>query len=837
MSFRGLVLSVFALWGCAAALNAQTLPTLPSCLAFYDIPGAGPAGSGCAVGSSFSYDFSQLFEINEIESIITSDNSGVGFMYSFAVTSGTLPPGLSLSQSGLLSGTFTQGGNFTFALTLSWVITFEGQSYPLSFPFPLTMDVSGSSGPPLSVNPTGLSFNLTQNGSASTQSVTVSNNTGQAVQVSVTASTASGNWLSVSSAGSVPAYSSAPVAITVDPAQLGPGTDSGTVTVSVAGGPTTMVSVLAVVTSGQPNLVLSQTGLFFDAVQGGSPSGPQTISILNSGSGALNYTVAASTISGGNWLSVSSSSGSASGSSAGSVMVSVNPDGLQPGAYYGKITISASGAADSPQVASVVLDVVTPANSPGGSVEPAGMIFVASADSADPAAQTLSVSNPSPQALSFLVTPFSNGNISWLNATPTSGSVSAGQPATVTVQPSLAGLAAGVYLGNVSVTLFPAGTASTTSTPQVFQIEVLLIVLPAGETPSVRAEPKPLSTTCAPTQLIPVFTLLGGGFSSTVGWPTEIEVTAVDDCGNPLLSGSVTVTFSNGDPALSLTSIGGGSWTATWDASNVASSVTITAQAQETTPALTGKASIGGTLESNNAVPSVATGGIVSAANFLPNQPLAPGSYGAIFGTNLSQGLVGAAQLPLTSQLGGTSVVLAGQELPLLFASSGQINMVVPYNVPVNTTQQLVVQMGTAISIPQSVAIAQAVPAIFTQNGAGTGAAIEQPFQPDGKALPLNSAVSAGDVIVLYCSGLGAVNPAVPAGSQAPPSPLSNTVNAVTVNIGGIPQKAEFAGLTPGFAQLYQVNVMIPSGLPSGSATVTLSVAGQQSAPVTIPIQ
>jgi uncharacterized protein (TIGR03437 family) len=832
MALRGLLLSVAALSGCAAMLNAQTLPTLPSCLAF-DLQGQ--SSPACAVGSSFSYDFGQLFDLSEIVSIIGSNGSGIGFMYSFAVTGGTLPTGLSLSQSGLLSGTFTQGGNFAFSLTLTWAITIEGQSYPFSFPFPLTMDITGSSGPPLSVNPTGLSFNLTQNGSASTQSVSVFNNTAQAVQVSATAST-SGNWLSVSSVGSVPAYSSATVAITANPTQLGPGTYPGTVTVSVAGGSTTTVSVLAVVTSGQPNLLLSQTGLFFDAVQGGSSSGPQTISILNSGSGALNYTVAASTISGGDWLSVSSSSGSTSGSSAGSVMVSVNPTGLQPGAYYGKITILASGAANSPQVASVVLDVVTPDNSPGASVEPAGMIFVASANGANPAAQTLSVTNPSPEALSFLVTPFSNGNISWLSATPASGSVSATQPGTVSVQPSLQGLTAGLYLGSLSITIVPANTAST-SPPQVLQVEVLLIVLPTGETPAVRAGPRPRATTCTPTQLIPVFTLLGTGFSSTVGWPTEIEVTAVDDCGNPLLDGSVTVTFSNGDPALSLTSIGGGSWTATWGAANVASNVTITAQVQELTPALTGKASIGGTLKSNNAVPSVATGGIVSAANFLANQPLAPGSFGAIFGTNLSQGLVGATQLPLTNQLGSTSVVLAGQEMPLLFASSGQINMVVPYDVPVNTLQQLVVQMGSAISIPQSVAIAPAVPAIFTQNGAGTGAAIVQAYKSDGTPLPLNSAVSGGDVIVLYCSGMGAVNPPIAAGSQTPLSPLSNTVNAATVTIGGKQQKAAFAGLTPTFVQLYQVNVTIPSVLPSGSATVTLSVAGQQSAPVTITIQ
>jgi uncharacterized protein (TIGR03437 family) len=43
--------------------------------------------------------------------------------------------------------------------------------------------------------------------------------------------------------------------------------------------------------------------------------------------------------------------------------------------------------------------------------------------------------------------------------------------------------------------------------------------------------------------------------------------------------------------------------------------------------------------------------------------------------------------------------------------------------------------------------------------------------------------------------------------------------------------------LAPSFAQLYQVNIEIPPGLPSGDATLTLSVGGQQSAPVTITVQ
>ncbi|HTW65419.1 MAG TPA: hypothetical protein VME17_12410 [Bryobacteraceae bacterium] len=838
MSLRGLVLSIAGLLGCATALSAQNIPVFPSCLAFEGISGG---STGCAVGSSFSYDFGALFDFDAIAAAI--NGSGISFTYSFSVTSGALPPGISVTPSGLISGTFTQSGSYNFSVSLSWTLSDPALnfSYSFSYPFPFAMVVSGYSGAQVTVDPSNLNFSLTQAAAPVMQSVTLTNHGGQAAQFSASAATSSGgNWLSLSSgSGSVGAYSSQALSVTADPASLQPGTYSGTITVSIAGAQPITISVLAVVTGSQPNLALSQTGLFFEAVSGGSASSPQTIQVLNEGAGTLSYSASAFTFSGGNWLSVSSSSGSASASSPGAVTVSVNITGLQAGTYYGKVTFAASGAADSPQFASVVLNLVSPANSPGGALSPSGLIFVGSVSGMNPAAQTVTISNPSPDALTYLATPFSNGNVSWLNASPTSGTVSAGQPAMMSVQPMLQGLTAGVYIGDLSVAFVSTSTTSTAAS-QVLHIEVLLIVLPAGETSSsIRPGPQPHATTCTPTQLLPVFTLLGTGFSSTVGWPTAIEVTVVDDCGNPLLSGagSVTVTFSSGDPALSLTSIGNGSWTGTWNAANAATGVTITAQAQELKPALAGSASIGGTLASNAGVPSVSTGGIVSAANFVANQPLAPGAFGAIFGSNLAQSLAGSNQFPLSTSLGGTSVVLNGEQLPLLFASTGQINAIIPYDVPVNSTQQLIVERGAAISIPQPVVIAPAVPAVFTQNGAGTGAALYNVYQSNGTPLPNNSAVTAGDVIVLYASGLGAVNPPVAAGVQAPVATLSNTVNPVTAMIGGQSAKVEFAGLAPGFASLYQVNIVVPSGVASGTAAATLSVSGQQSAPVMITVQ
>lgn len=58
--------------------------------------------------------------------------------------------------------------------------------------------------------------------------------------------------------------------------------------------------------------------------------------------------------------------------------------------------------------------------------------------------------------------------------------------------------------------------------------------------------------------------------------------------------------------------------------------------------------------------------------------------------------------VPLPPQLGSTSVVLSGVELPLLYVSKPQVNVAIPFDVQVNTARQLVVLRGNAVSVPVS---------------------------------------------------------------------------------------------------------------------------------------
>src|ERR1035438_639439 len=92
------------------------------------------------------------------------------------------------------------------------------------------------------------------------------------------------------------------------------------------------------------------------------------------------------------------------------------------------------------------------------------------------------------------------------------------------------------------------------------------------------------------------------------------------------------------------------------------------------------------------------------------------------------------------------------------------------------------------------------------QSGAGAG--VITVVKPDGTQFPNTPSEPAksGDALVIYCAGLGAVNPLVPDGAAAPSSPPAMTVNPVNVTIGGKPAPVLFSGLAPGFAGLYQVN-------------------------------
>ena len=60
--------------------------------------------------------------------------------------------------------------------------------------------------------------------------------------------------------------------------------------------------------------------------------------------------------------------------------------------------------------------------------------------------------------------------------------------------------------------------------------------------------------------------------------------------------------------------------------------------------------------------------------------------------------------------------LIAGRLAPLLSVSEGRIDAIVPYDVPPNTSLQLLVLKGTVPTLPEPVNTAPAQPAIFTKD-------------------------------------------------------------------------------------------------------------------------
>src|SRR5262249_17284155 len=157
---------------------------------------------------------------------------------------------------------------------------------------------------------------------------------------------------------------------------------------------------------------------------------------------------------------------------------------------------------------------------------------------------------------------------------------------------------------------------------------------------------------------------------------------------------------------------------------------------------------------------------------------------------------------PLPTSLGQTTVLMGSTAVPLLAETATQVNLQVPFEVPVNGQIQLSVQKGFLLSVPTVLQVAPAQPGIFTKDQSGTGQGIITRGNGLTLADPSNPA-KLGDTVVIYCTGLGAVDPPVTSGAAA--ATASVTVNKVTLTIGGASAQVNYAGVTPGFAGLYQI--------------------------------
>jgi len=225
---------------------------------------------------------------------------------------------------------------------------------------------------------------------------------------------------------------------------------------------------------------------------------------------------------------------------------------------------------------------------------------------------------------------------------------------------------------------------------------------------------------------------------------------------------------------------------------------------------------------------TVTAEGLRNAAGF--GSRLASGSLASLFGSGLAE----AAVLPgrsLPPTLGGLRILVGGSPAPLLFVHPFQANLQVPYGLsPGPQTVQVTSNFGTA---QFDITLDEAAPGIFTLPDA-SGAVLNQDASLNATLNP----AARGSVLQVFTTGLGAVAPSVATGAFAPNSPLSRATATVTATLDGQPAQILFAGLAPGFAGLYQVNVSIPASLPpNAAAKLVIQAGGQDSNAVAVAIQ
>jgi uncharacterized protein (TIGR03437 family) len=218
--------------------------------------------------------------------------------------------------------------------------------------------------------------------------------------------------------------------------------------------------------------------------------------------------------------------------------------------------------------------------------------------------------------------------------------------------------------------------------------------------------------------------------------------------------------------------------------------------------------------------------GVLNAASGAPStHPISGGTMLSLYGSGLADALAQPADVPLPTQFGGVSVTFNGIPAPLFFVSPGQINLQTPFAVQGNTADIVVTNNGQA-SNTVKVPVAATSPGVFSvqQSGFGPGTVTHA---ADFALVTAQNPARLGEIVSVFLTGLGAVNPMIADGAFPPNSePLARTIDpAIGVLFDGVAGDVLFSGAAPCCVGLYQLNVQIPSTGFTGTVAVAIQTS------------
>lgn len=236
--------------------------------------------------------------------------------------------------------------------------------------------------------------------------------------------------------------------------------------------------------------------------------------------------------------------------------------------------------------------------------------------------------------------------------------------------------------------------------------------------------------------------------------------------------------------------------------------------------------------------PAYTTQSIVNGATQTV-EALAPNAIATLYGTNLafSTRAVAATDIVgglMPTSLDGVGVWVNSIPCSLFLVSPTQINFLIPYELTPGTVTLIVARQGVA-GPGVSIQLNAASPGLFVWNGNDAIA-----LHLNGQLVSTSAPAVGGEIIIVYASGLGRTAPDATAGQLANiPAPLVKQ-SGLQVLLNGTPTgpgSILYAGLAPGFAGLYQVNVQLPHTLPA-NPQIQISLDSQTSPPsVVLPAQ
>jgi uncharacterized protein (TIGR03437 family) len=208
--------------------------------------------------------------------------------------------------------------------------------------------------------------------------------------------------------------------------------------------------------------------------------------------------------------------------------------------------------------------------------------------------------------------------------------------------------------------------------------------------------------------------------------------------------------------------------------------------------------------------------GVAHGASF--TQVFAPGMILSVFGTKLSNSAtaLAASSLPLPLNLGGVTANVNGVPAPFYFASAGQLNIQLPYEIPVGNAILNVNNNGQVAAY--SLYVSDSAPGIFV----GSGSAL----------VPASSG-HRGQTLTMFITGEGDSYPFLATGASPPLSTpvdeLPSPILPYSLSVGGVTVQPDFIGIPYYLVGLTQINFTIPQNAPLGSQPMVVTVGDNSS--------